>query len=240
MNAYQSKSDVVTAALRERIITGEFPAGTPLRQRDIAHEFAVSPTPVREALRRLQSEGLVHYDLHRGATVIEGTFGATEENYQVRAALEGLAARLAAQRITEEELATIGLLHEQIARSKRDDPNLTDLNRRFHFTIYESSRSPMLLALLRLLWQSFPDGPKISRPLRESVRQHEKIIESLAEHDPDKAEQRTREHILTAVPENEPAASDGRPAKRRSASTGKVAKRASSAGRSRAPARPSR
>jgi DNA-binding GntR family transcriptional regulator len=196
---FQSKSDAVTAALREAIFTGELEAGTPLRQREIAAQFGVSPTPVREALWRLESEGLLDYDLHRGATVVQGSFGPSEENYRIRAALESLAARLAAERISDEDLEDLTELHEAIASRRSKDPEVTELNRRFHFRIYEAARSTMLLALLRLLWRSFPDGPQVVRPLSESVSQHEALLEALRARDPDAAERITREHILGAA-----------------------------------------
>ncbi len=196
---YQSKSDVVTAALREALITGEFEPGTPLRQRDLAARFGVSPTPVREALRRLEVEGLVRCDLHRGASVVEGKFGATEENYQVRAALESLAARLAATRISEAELERLKELHEELARHSKRTAAAIDINRRFHFQIYEAAGSPILLALLRLLWRSLPDGPQLIRPLAESVRMHGEIVAAIRRRDQDAAERLTREHILGAM-----------------------------------------
>jgi DNA-binding GntR family transcriptional regulator len=196
---YRSKSDIVTAALREAVITGELEGGTPLRQRDLAERFGVSPTPVREALRRLEAEGLVNYDLHRGATVIDGVFGATEENYQVRAALESLAARLAAARISEDELDELEELHAELARCRERSRLAIELNRRFHFRIYEASRAPVLLALLRLLWRSFPLEPQLRRPLPESVRMHGEILAALRRRDADAAERLTREHILGAM-----------------------------------------
>ncbi|GAB3912830.1 hypothetical protein GCM10029964_121330 [Kibdelosporangium lantanae] len=93
---YVSKTDMVVALIRELIITGELPAGKQLRQRDLAARFHVSQTPVREAMRRLESEGLVVGDAHRGFTVVEADSGSTEENYRIRAALEALGAELAA------------------------------------------------------------------------------------------------------------------------------------------------
>jgi DNA-binding GntR family transcriptional regulator len=196
---FQSKSDFVTAALREYIITGELEAGTPLRQRDLAEQFGVSPTPVREALRRLEAEGLVDYDLHRGATVIEASMGATEENYEIRAVLESLAARLAAGRITAEALDRLRVLHERLLAAGPRDAAATELNRQFHFQIYEASASPMLLALLRLLWGSFPRGPQMARPIAESVEEHAQILAALQRGDAPAAERLTREHILGAV-----------------------------------------
>ena len=96
---YVSKTDMVAALIREQIITGELAAGEQLRQRDLAQRFQVSQTPVREAMRRLESEGLVIGDTHRGFTVVEPDDGPIEENFQIRAALESLGASLAARKI---------------------------------------------------------------------------------------------------------------------------------------------
>jgi DNA-binding GntR family transcriptional regulator len=170
-----------------------------VRQRDLAARFGVSPTPVREALRRLQAEGLVHHDLHRGATVIEAEAGADDEAYQVRATLESLAARIAAARVTDEDLADLRALQARFAACGGTTAELLDINRQFHFRIYEASRSPILLALLRLLWQTFQQRPQTIRPLVESVTDHQAILDALERGDEDAAEDRTRKHILRQV-----------------------------------------
>jgi DNA-binding GntR family transcriptional regulator len=190
---YFSKSDVVTAALRELIIRGEFAPGTGLRQRDLAKRFNVSPTPVREALRRLESEGLVRYDVHRGATVIETDYPADEENFQIRAVLETLAVGLAAARISADDMDAIERLHRDLASRKEGDSDIRELNRAFHFRIYETAHSPLLMALLRLLWQSFPP---VIRPLKESVAQHAALVNALKARDRARAEELIRTHIL--------------------------------------------
>jgi DNA-binding GntR family transcriptional regulator len=196
---FQGKSDVITAALRELIITGEVEPGSPLRQRELAQRFGVSPTPIREALRRLEAEGLVHHDLHRGVTVIDANFDPDHESYIVRAALEALAARAAAERIDAEELEEIQAIQDRFEACAADDPELAELNRRFHFAIYQAAKSPMLLALLRLLWQSMGRGPVILRPHGDSSKQHDGIIQALRDGDQDAAERLTREHILGAL-----------------------------------------
>ena len=96
---YVSKTDLVAALIRELIITGELGPGEQLRQRDLAQRFGVSQTPVREAMRRLESEGLLICDTHRGFTVVPPDVGRVEENFQIRAALESLGASLAARKI---------------------------------------------------------------------------------------------------------------------------------------------
>ena len=119
---YVSKTDMVAALIREQIISGELAAGEQLRQRDLAQRFQVSQTPVREAMRRLESEGLVIGDTHRGFTVVEPDDGPLEENFQIRAALESLGASLAARKIDEAGLARLGELDEQMRAMTEDDP----------------------------------------------------------------------------------------------------------------------
>jgi DNA-binding GntR family transcriptional regulator len=198
--AYSSKSDMVTAALRELILTGVLRPHTQLRQRELAAQLGVSATPVREALRRLEAEGLLVSSAHRGATVVAGDFGATEENYHIRANLESLAAHIAAGRLNDTDLREIEDLHERFAACDRDDPQHGELNAQFHFRIYQAGRSPLLMTLLRILWQAFPNGPQALRPHEESVAEHRRLVESLRRRDGETAADITREHILGAIP----------------------------------------
>lgn len=193
---YMSKSDMVTALLREQILSGELRPSGALRQRDIAIRFGVSQTPVREALRRLESEGLVVNDTHRGATVAESKAGALEENYQIRAALESLGAQLAARVITEAQLDRLEKLNARMRLVGEDAAAYLPLNREFHFTIYESADSPLLLTLMRLLWKSMHGGPLVLRSHAESTRQHQALIDALRERDGEAAAEITRDHIL--------------------------------------------
>jgi DNA-binding GntR family transcriptional regulator len=205
---YLSKIDMVTAALRELIQNGELRAGDGLRQRDLAARFGVSTTPVREALRRLESEGLVRHSTHSGATVVEVDYGATVENYRIRAALESLAVRMAAEVATDADIRAVEKLNQRLARST-DPQRVNELNRRLHFRIYEIADSPLLLALLRRLWNAFPMGPQASRPVAESVEQHARIIEALRAHDPAAAAEATEYHILEAASHTVAAGRDG-------------------------------
>ena len=126
---YSSKSDIVCAMLRELIISGELKAAEPLRQRDLADRFGVSQTPVREALRLLESEGLVVNDPHRGATVAESRNGFIQDNSMIRAALEALGARMAATAIKDEQLASLQQINDAMRALEGDDERYGDLNR---------------------------------------------------------------------------------------------------------------
>ncbi len=111
--------------------------------------------------------------------MIEGDQEAIEENFRIRAALEGLAAGLAAEKMADRDLADIEALHRKLGQCKPRDRRIHDLNRQLHFRIYECARSPLLISLLRLLWQSLPGGPQVFRPHAESIREHACLIESL-------------------------------------------------------------
>ena len=201
---YVSKTDMVAALIREQIITGELAAGEQLRQRDLAQRFQVSQTPVREAMRRLESEGLVIGDTHRGFTVVEPDDGPVEENFQIRAALESLGASLAARKIDAAGLARLEELNNQMralgdADHGEGDPRYAVLNREFHFTVYEYARSPLLLTLMRLLWASLHGGPKAARTHAESARQHDVIVAALRAADPAAAAAGTYQHIMGSL-----------------------------------------
>jgi DNA-binding GntR family transcriptional regulator len=197
---YVSKTDMVAALIRQLIITGELPAGWQLRQRDLAQRFHVSQTPVREALRRLESEGLVVGDTHRGFTVVEPDDGPVEENFQIRAALESLGASLAARKIGADGIEALRGLNDQMRALPEGDPRYADLNRDFHFAVYEHAGSPLLLSLMRLLWASLHGGPKVSRTHAESARQHDAILDALSTGNADAAAARTYQHIMSAAP----------------------------------------
>lgn len=197
---YVSKSDMVTDVLRELITNRQLTPGTLLRQRELAEQLEVSYTPVREALRRLESEGLVVTNVHRGATVAAYTESdELEENYQILAALEALAGSLAVSKMTDDDIAEIEALYQQVASCPPGDERLAELNRQFHFRLYECARSPMLLLLMRLLWRSFPLGPQSGRPHQESVRQHADLLAALKRRDEEQVAAIIRGHVLGSI-----------------------------------------
>jgi DNA-binding GntR family transcriptional regulator len=94
-------------------------------------------------------------------------------------------------------------LNEQMRALADDDPRYAELNRDFHFTVYEYAHSPLLLSLMRLLWSSLHGGPRVSRTHAESARQHDEILAALAEGDASAASARTYQHIMGADPVKE-------------------------------------
>jgi DNA-binding GntR family transcriptional regulator len=194
---YRSKTDLVAVALKEMMHSGELAPGATLRQRDVAEQLGVSPTPVREAFRRLEAEGFIVTEAHRAAVVVRSENNRLYENAVIRAALEGLGAKLAADRIDDEDLRALETLNEQLANAP-DHQAALGLNRRFLFRIYEITESPVLLAQLNLLWRTLGDGPPVDRPLSESVAHHQEIIAALRARDGDQAQAATSHHIIDA------------------------------------------
>lgn len=197
---YLSKSDIVAKEIRDLIQRKELRPGEVLRQRDLAQRFGVSPTPVREALRRLEAEGYIVSELHRGATVVRTEKARITENFLVRAALEGLATEFAVKKISDQDLQMLEKLNQEMSECSSSDPKRLELNRRFHFRIYQAADSPILISLLTLLWRSLNEAPGAGRPLDESVSQHDRIIAALRDRDSEKAVMAVREHIEGWLP----------------------------------------
>lgn len=194
---FESKSELVARELRRLIQNHEIAPGEVLRQRELAERFGVSPTPVREALQRLEAEGYVASELHRGASVVRHDEDRDRENSLIRAVLEALAAAWAAERCTERDIEEIKELHERFHDDLNGD-KVFELNRQFHLRIYQASGSVVLLNLIQQLWVAFRGGPNVRR-LTESVPEHEEILQAIIDRNPEAAALATKRHILGAM-----------------------------------------
>lgn len=190
----------VADAVRTRIIRGELPAGERIDQDALAAEFSVSRMPVREALRQLGAEGFVTIVPHRGAIVTALSPSEVEEIYEIRAALEGVAARHASQELTDADLAALRSILAQM-RNQQDIDLWVALNADFHDTINRASERPRLLELIqRFREQSQPYIRLYVQRLHRSAqarREHKAIVDALAARDPDAAEAAVRAHLVS-------------------------------------------
>ena len=197
MNEKLDRRDLVesiSATIQARVMTGEIPIGSWLRQQTLAVEFGVSRTPVREALRTLEASGTVELHLHRGALVRGTTAREIREAYDVRAELEGRAAELAAFWIRPEQLEA---LHdalrwfEQVAAhgvdADRDSVRLSD--HAFHERIHLASGNDLLHATIRsihrrftygLTWMTVGVNPAL---LEENGRTHASVLDAIERRD---------------------------------------------------------
>jgi DNA-binding GntR family transcriptional regulator len=144
------RAEQVREALRTRIVDGRLPPGAWLSEPTIAAELQVSRTPVREAIGRLEEEGLVRRTHGLGAFVVELTERDTAEIIGIRAALEGYAAHLAAARISDEELAAVRDAHvtAEAALANDDVDALLAANMAFHDAVNAASHSPRTVAMI--------------------------------------------------------------------------------------------
>ena len=193
-----------TEVIREAIIEGRLEPGRRLKEEELARELGISRTPVREALLMLQAEGLVVATPNRGATVRVHAAPDLEDLYELRALLEGYAARRAAERIAKRDLT---LLRRSCDRFDRLDPDV-DLrgvvreNLFFHNTILEVASSERLSELVRkviempLVYNSYRwySGDQ----MRISAHYHRQIVKALADGDADRAELIMKEHLFEA------------------------------------------
>jgi DNA-binding GntR family transcriptional regulator len=155
--ARDSVEDRVAQALRELIVSGQLPEGTPLVQRDLARRLGVSQTPIRIGLTELQRAGLVEVGDTGRATVSRLTREDFEEIYAARLGLEGLAARVGAAAVGPEELARMRTLLSELERlaRERDVDGYLRVRWQFHSACYEAAGRPRLLAEVeRLFWRA--------------------------------------------------------------------------------------
>ena len=195
--------DHVRQSLREAIIAGRLPSGERLNERALAQEMGISTTPLKEALRSLEAEGLVRTEPRRGIYV---TFNArqAEEMTLARAVLEGVIARQAARHAKTGTLAILESVLEPMraALAARDIGRLIELNERFHDAIHDASGCDYLRRLqggqrmydhaTRLIVLAEPGERE------RSVREHHAIFEAIRQHDEALAEATMRQHVMLA------------------------------------------
>lgn len=210
--------DLVQMRLREAIVSGRFPPGHHLREAELVAELGVSRTPIREALRRLEREKLVVNLPYRGVVVKEPSAEEAREIFQVRAVLEGLVARLAAQNRTPVIIADLeaALAEADAALAADDRASLTRAAQRFHNILYAAAGNAYLtqlleemrthVALLRLQAWSLPERP------RRTVEDHRRIYEAIAAAEPAAAEAAAVHHITLAWAAVRAAMAAGAPA----------------------------
>jgi DNA-binding GntR family transcriptional regulator len=188
--------------LRRRIVSGQIPGGRRLVQGALAAEMGVSRLPVRDALKRLEAEGLIEGDEFGRYVVTPFTLDDAAEVYAIRRRLEPLAAALAARRASEAELGGIRALFEEMEGLVREGAAevYVDRNARFHAAIYEASGARRLVRMIGMLWSGIPPLTPLglSGRMRNSHDEHRAIVERLLARDADGAAAAMEEHIRNA------------------------------------------
>jgi DNA-binding GntR family transcriptional regulator len=195
---YQTLNDIVTKQLRAAILSGRFPPGTALTQRDIADQLSVSRMPVREAFRTLELEGLIRGLPRRKAVVVTLQPEDLADIFDILATLEARAAEKAAPLIDQEGLRRLRQLRDELVAGPDDVAGLLDLDLDFHSTIYQHAGSRIQLVIqthrnaVRPYWLS----TAVQQERRGAVREeHGRIIAALEAHDPAAAASATAGHL---------------------------------------------
>lgn len=198
-------TDWVTEELREAIIELRLRPGDPLREAALAQQLGVSKTPLREAFARLEQEGLVETTSFKGAVVTGYSERDLNEIYELRALLEGAAARAAAERSTSE---TLGALSDLVVRSRElreagDLGGLAGLLEEFDVLVYAQVANERIGALIENLRAHLTRIGKLTEAIpgrvEASVEEHAAIVDALVARDPDEAERSMRVHIRSVL-----------------------------------------
>lgn len=196
----------IVAQITQRILNGQLPPGTPLRQEQLATELSVSRTPLREALRVLRSEGFVAESDGNGTLhVVSLSLEHTRDVYEVRAVVDGLAARLASLRASEEDLREMEQRVSAIEEACRpfDLQRFVDVHAEFHLAVLRAARTMTQLGMETVVQMSsrmlYPRLNKNHERMTASAGEHREILEAIAAREPEEAERRARLHIDNAI-----------------------------------------
>lgn len=201
----QTTTDKAYHAILESILSGEAPAGSPLRLHEIASTLGMSVMPIREALRQLAAIGVVESTPNKGAQVRGISAEDLVDTYRTRIALEGMLCNRAAGNFTpdDEKAATVALEEQRQALEGGDYPAARLAHREFHYVLYRAAGSTWLLHSIEASWlnseryriASEYDGDMLT--LRRA--EHEAMLLACARNRPEEAQQALRAHLLTTV-----------------------------------------
>lgn len=212
MNEYLPLRDVVFQTLRQAILRGEISPGERLMEIHLAQKLGVSRTPVREAIRMLELEGLVTTVPRKGTVVAEITISDLEDVLEVRQALEELAVKLVCRKITKEQLAGMKDLAAEFRETLKGDDVVAcaEADMKFHDAIYNATGNRRLIQILNNLREQMyryrMEYLKDKDSHRVLVKEHEEILQALQAHDENKALaaisrhiDRQKEHIIAEL-----------------------------------------
>lgn len=194
----------VYSKIKNDILNGRYKYGKSLNESRVASELKVSRTPVREAIRQLELEGLVAYIPNKGAIVKGMTKEDVKDIFDIRLKIEGLAAKRAASNITEEQLKelrnTVEL--EKFYTEKGDTGNILELDTRFHELIYKASGSRLLVRILTNFHHYTQKARSLSlqdlQRAKKTLSEHTSIMIAIEQRNREKAEELMQKHILNA------------------------------------------
>ena len=187
--AFKTKNVAVYEVLRQDIVDGKLKSGQKIIMSDVAKRFGLSEIPVREAIRRLESDGFVEFTPHIGAIVSKMDEKEVVEIYLIRIELEALATRLAVPHVTSDDIDYLEKInHDMGLAIKESRPEkLGSLNKDFHLRIYQAAPYPYLYKLISDLWEKVERTQSVfayvPKRASASVEEHDRIIKALRSKD---------------------------------------------------------
>ncbi len=196
---HTTKAELALRVVRERISDGELKPGQRLHVDDLTRELGMSPTPIREALRLLQADGLVDYVPHHGVVVAGLVPDAVIDIYRLRLLLEPLAVELALPVLARDGIGKLEQEHRKLVAAVTSGGRLKpwEVNRTWHWIIYDAADSRYLTDFIRRLWDVLPWRTIWAIPGRPdvAVREHERVMAAIRQNDVSLAATRMREHL---------------------------------------------
>lgn len=193
------QSDSAYERIRAEIRAKRLLPGTRLTETDLAARLQISRTPVREAIRRLESEGLVEHLPRTGAVVRSLDYTETMELYEMRTVLESTAARLAARAASVVEIDELAAINSDMLTSMGDGATLVALNRQFHLRLLDAARNRFLLRAMASVENALlllgPSAMETPDRARGAISEHQAVTDALSARDGAAAEKAMRDHM---------------------------------------------
>ena len=197
---YKPLTQTVFERLKADILHGKLRPGDLIRQEEITARYGVSRTPVREALQRLQAEGLVTFLPRRRVVVARITVKRIRQIYEIRALLEPFASQLAVGRLEAKQFKRLRVLTEEMAAldSETDLEKILEKNREFHYIIYSAADNELLVGMIDQLWRDIlrlrSQYLLSANGHRDSTTEHRQILEAFEKQDPQRVASLMRQH----------------------------------------------
>lgn len=202
---HRSLAEIAEERIRAEILAGRLEPGEKIPQEQVAAQLGISRVPVREALHRLEAEGVVTLRPHVGFVVTKLTLEELEEIYATREIVEGGATSLSARQISDEELARLESIVKELRKAAKagDLGRWLALDREFHLVTYAPCKLPRLLKIISEFWNATQGYRRAYATIPGSIEAansaHLQILEALRRRDPAEAERLVRTHIRQTV-----------------------------------------
>ena len=204
LSGFKTKTEVVYEFLKKNILSGRYRPGTKIVISDIARQLDVSDIPIREAIKRLQTEGFLDITPPVGAKVVEIDQSEFEQITMIRAELEGLATRLSINRLSKKDFKELDRINSEgdVLVKNKSYRQLAELNKKFHFTIYQSLPHNVIIKMISDLWDKARMQPHVftysEDRCRQSQKEHKRVVKALKQGDGNTASEIVKKQKIDA------------------------------------------